>query len=361
MEVFVITYIPSPYQVELFDALEAQSSINLTVCYVQRKAPDRQWSEPVLQHEAYYLTDPEPARTLDDLVRDSDVVIFSYYHHRRVRQWMWERNAARAPWCFWGERPGFTYDGFLGRWYRRLRLWPLYRSTAPIWGIGEWAIKGYQREFGPYRPYMNIPYFSDLERFRAIAERRPQSDNSPFIRVLYSGSLIKRKGVDLLATAFLELVRDKGYQMHLDILGQGLMGRELRAILDPVRDNVTFLGFKPWNELPGIYGRADVLCAPSRYDGWGLIIPEGLAAGLPVIATDKMGAAHDLLSSGTNGWVVKAGARRALVRALTAATEDGNLAEMSQAAQESVSSHQLIDGVEKFVNALERTKKHWSD
>ncbi len=69
-------------------------------------------------------------------------------------------------------------------------------------------------------------------------------------------------------------------------------------------ERVEFAGFKDWNELPGEYASADVLCVPSRYDGWGLVVPEGLASGLPVIATDRMGAALEFVETGRNGWLI---------------------------------------------------------
>ena len=55
-----------------------------------------------------------------------------------------------------------------------------------------------------------------------------------------------------------------------------------------------------------IGAKVAVLCVPSRYDGWGLVVPEGLASGLPTIATGRTGAALDLITTGANGWVVEA-------------------------------------------------------
>ena len=83
---------------------------------------------------------------------------------------------------------------------------------------------------------------------------------------------------------------------------------------------MAFLGFRQWSELPAVYAEHDVLCAPSRYDGWGLIVAEGLAAGMPVIATSAMGAAHDLVTS-ANGWKIPANDADALRKALTRAVE----------------------------------------
>ena len=91
------------------------------------------------------------------------------------------------------------------------------------------------------------------------------------------------------------------------IVGDGELRESLAQTLRPVSERVEFVGFKDWHELPGEYARADVLCVPSRYDGWGLVVPEGLASGLPVIATDRMGAALEFVENGRNGWLIPAG------------------------------------------------------
>ena len=46
-----------------------------------------------------------------------------------------------------------------------VKLAPLRESRAPIWGIGQWAVEQYRAEFGEERTYLNVPYFSDLQRF----------------------------------------------------------------------------------------------------------------------------------------------------------------------------------------------------
>ncbi len=64
-------------------------------------------------------------------------------------------------------------------------------------------------------------------------------------------------------------------------MGSGELEAQMRTELAPIDTQVEFLGFKDWNELPSVYHSCSMLLAPSRYDGWGLIIPEGLAAGSP--------------------------------------------------------------------------------
>ncbi len=163
---------------------------------------------------------------------------------------------------------------------------------------------------------------------------------------LFSGSLIARKGVDLLARAFVRLVAEVD-QVRLRIVGEGELRDAVAQTLGPVNERVEFVGFKDWHDLPGEYAHADVLCVPSRYDGWGLVVPEGLASGLPVIATDRTGAALEFIETGRNGWVVRAGDENALLCAMREAAVS-RLEEMGARARDSVSAHSLRDGAGRF-------------
>jgi glycosyltransferase involved in cell wall biosynthesis len=128
-----------------------------------------------------------------------------------------------------------------------------------------------------------------------------------------------------------------------------------------VRDRVEFAGFKDWNELPREYASADVLCVPSRYDGWGLVVPEGLASGLPVIGTDRMGAALEFIETGRNGWLIPASDEHALFAAMrdAALMSHADLGEMGNGARESVSTHSLENGAARFVNFAREAIARW--
>jgi glycosyltransferase involved in cell wall biosynthesis len=241
---------------------------------------------------------------------------------------------------------------------RRWKLSWLHASQSPIWGIGRFAVDRYRTEFGPRRAYCNLPYFSDLERFRSVAGR-PECARAERV-FLFSGSLIHRKGVDLLGRAFVRLARELS-NVRLKLVGDGELRGALEQMLQPVRDRVEFLGFKDWPELPSCYAAADVLCVPSRYDGWGLVVPEGLASGLPVIAADRMGAAIEFIETGRNGWLVPAGDEGALLAAMREAAllPSAELAEMSRRARESVSEHSLQHGVARFTRAARDAFTNW--
>jgi glycosyltransferase involved in cell wall biosynthesis len=346
VKVFVLTDIPSPYQVEFFNGIAARDSLRLSVAYLRDSDPERRWQPVPAQYECWTMSDSSASLAeAERSVRAADFAVFNYYNHPFAETLIARRVETGRPWCFWGERPGLRGPRFAGAWFRKWKLKPLHRSHAPIWGIGEFAVEGYREEFGRQRAYQNLPYFSDLDRF-AVERGSRRSE----LQFLFVGSLIRRKGVDLLARAFVRLAREFPH-VRLRIAGAGDLEQAIVEMLSPVRERVEFVGFKHWRELPELYASADVLCVPSRYDGWGLVVPEGLAVGLPVIATDRMGAALEFVRPGVNGWLIRAGDEDAIFAAMrdAASTPASTLDQLSREARQSVSEHSLTHGAERFV------------
>ena len=358
MKVFVLTDSPSPYQVELFNEIEAHGECTLEVAYLRKRDPDRLWQAAALHHVSIELDETRAGISrARESARHADLAVFNYYRHTNAERLIKERTATKKPWCFWGERPGFHQPAWAGRLLRKWKLSTLHAAPVPIWGIGKFAVDGYREEFGNGRTYCNLPYFSDLQRFTK-SEGRSSTRDRVF---LFSGSLINRKGVDLLARAFVRLAREVPNAM-LKIVGEGELRESVTQMLRPVSERVELTGFRDWDELPGEYSRADVLCVPSRYDGWGLVVPEGLASGLPVIATDRMGAALEFLETGRNGWLIPAGDEEAILDAMreAASLPSDELKRLGRQARESVSGHTLQNGAERFLHYAYATIDGWS-
>ena len=349
MKTFVLTDIPSPYQVELFNEISAQKTLDLSVAYLRSSDPARSWQATIAEYDCRSVS--ESSASFSQAARaatEADVAIFNYYNHPLAVELIRRRADTGKPWCFWGERPGLRGPKFAGRLFRKWKLKALRRSCAPIWGIGEFALEEYKQEFGAERVYRNVPYFSDLDRFRAAGSARKEHSRRVF---LFCGSLTMRKGVDLVARAFVRLAREFP-NVNLRIAGEGELKETIAHVLRPVRQQVEFVGFKSWDELPELYAAADVLCVPSRYDGWGLVVPEGLAAGIPVIATEHMGAGLEFVRNGVNGWLIAAGDEEAVLAAMRAAVllSDAELAQVGREAQGSVSEHTLAKGAARFAS-----------
>jgi glycosyltransferase involved in cell wall biosynthesis len=131
-------------------------------------------------------------------------------------------------------------------------------------------------------------------------------------------------------------VADKLPDATLSLVGTGPLKDTLIARLDPrLRERVAFAGFHPVAELPPYFARADLFVLPSRHDGWGVVINQAISAGLPVVASDAVGAAAELVRPDENGYVVPAGDATALADAMFRVLESpATLRRMSQASRQ---------------------------
>ncbi|WP_211325524.1 glycosyltransferase family 4 protein [Roseimicrobium gellanilyticum] len=347
--VTVVTHSPSPYQVELFDEAARMGSLQLSVIYLHARDKQRLWQTTKPFHDSILLTDPNVdvnavARSTDE----ADLLVLNYYKHPFVKHVLQRRKRIRKPMCFWGERPLLHSLSPLSGLFRMWRLRAIHLTHAPIWGIGSMAVTAYRREFGSGHEYVNIPYFSNLEKFGSVP-RSPLSKERVF---LFSGMLCHRKGTDLLAHAFARLAAEFNH-VRLRVVGYGPMEAEMKEQLSSLSDRVDFTGFCPWDRLHLEYAKGDILCVPSRHDGWGLVVPEGLAAGLPVVSTIQTGAAVEFIKPGHNGWLHPPGEGEGLYRSmrLAATLTDEQWHDMSHRARISVAQHSLQRGAAKLIES----------
>jgi glycosyltransferase involved in cell wall biosynthesis len=80
------------------------------------------------------------------------------------------------------------------------------------------------------------------------------------------------------------------------MVGNGPLENQLKVLAEP-HDFIRFIPFQNQSQMPIVYRLGDILCLPSKGPGetWGLAINEAMASGRPVIVTDKVGCAQDLL------------------------------------------------------------------
>lgn len=127
---------------------------------------------------------------------------------------------------------------------------------------------------------------------------------------LASGRFVKGKNLDGLLRAYAQYrhrVREMGTRYmpwRLVILGDGVERSTLEYLVNTEGiQGVSFPGFCQVDVLPIYYGLASVLVHPTRQDTWGLVVNEAMAAGLPVLVSDRAGCVPDLVHEGENGFV----------------------------------------------------------
>ncbi|NJL47718.1 MAG: glycosyltransferase family 4 protein [Leptolyngbyaceae cyanobacterium SM2_5_2] len=316
LNITVYSVVPSPYQRDLFYELSRLSGINLKVLYLEGSHPDNPWPEKPLQpYEevlpgGYFAWGSSRFHWNWHLPRlnDADIVIFNGYQNT-IAQWILNTQARAIPCIFWGERMVGSEQGFKGQLQKHLASG--LNHCVAIAAIGSQAAADYQRRY-PGKLVVNIPYYCDLSAF---AQNRPERPQTP-VRILFCGQMIARKGVDLLLAAFARL-RQAGLEARLLLVGrEAELPHMLAHLPTSITDHIEFVGFQAPEDLPQFFRQADIFVLPSRYDGWGVVVNQALGAGLPIICSDAVGSAPDLVGPGQNGIIFPAGDADALYEAL---------------------------------------------
>lgn len=129
------------------------------------------------------------------------------------------------------------------------------------------------------------------------AEPRDRSQVRSIPRVLFVGSLIRRKAVDTLIRA---LQHVPSGSMEVEIIGDGPERKHLEEMAHATSVPVIFRGAMPPHEVSSALANTDCLVLPSRSEGRPVVVMEAMAAGLPVVASDIPGT-RELVSHGETG------------------------------------------------------------
>ncbi len=107
------------------------------------------------------------------------------------------------------------------------------------------------------------------------------------------------KNLKMLIEAFKGSALNGKWQ--LKIVGGGPQKEELQQSIKD-SDTIILQDWLTYAELPDLYASANCFILPSSFEPWGLVVNEAMAAGLPIILSDAIGALPDLLQEGSNGW-----------------------------------------------------------
>jgi glycosyltransferase involved in cell wall biosynthesis len=201
----------------------------------------------------------------------------------------------------WGPAYWRVYLGRLG-----VVGWAVERLAArmpdEIIAVSATTARRLRRELRYRGPIHLVPNGFDAAAVERAAPVRDAAD------VIFVGRLIAEKRVDLLIDAVARLAGE-GSRIRCRIIGDGPERAALRAraAARTVDDTVAFAGALPdgGDVLAGMKG-ARVLVLPSTREGFGMVVLEANACGIPVITVRHPGnAAADLIVQDVNGWVVE--------------------------------------------------------
>jgi glycosyltransferase involved in cell wall biosynthesis len=163
-----------------------------------------------------------------------------------------------------------------------------------------------------------------------IATQKP--DRSDVVRCVQISRLVhEKKGQDLLIKAMAIVNKMPAHpKLTVDFIGDGPSLNYLKAIAEEVgvSENCRFVGAQPRNEIYQQLCKYDILIQPSRYEGFGLTVAEGMVAGVAVVVSDSEGP-MEIIGEGRFGMSFQTNSAEALAVALQNAidmlhTPEGN-------------------------------------
>ncbi len=220
----------------------------------------------------------------------------------------------RIPFAVWMERPRVPVTRLRSNAFR-LAL----GKKGMILAVGTIATTYYRQLIRGVK-VRNFPYSYGRHGSDGAALSAPRNNTSPQeMTTLFIGTEWKRKGLDILLAATVAMPRELQARLALRVAGLKELPPELEGIIGLASSSdVTCLGFLEPDDVRKELRSADILVVPSRYDGWAVVVEEAMAEGTPVIASDEVGAAADLVVDGYSGFTFPSEDSEALAAALTA-------------------------------------------
>ncbi|MCP5534610.1 MAG: glycosyltransferase family 4 protein [Akkermansiaceae bacterium] len=186
------------------------------------------------------------------------------------------------------------------------------------------------------------------------------SKDESIFTIAYVGRLIARKRTEDVIEAFKNNFND-GRKCRLLIIGDG---PEKQNLLQKSRgsENIRFTGKVDHEEVKKIYSRINVLVLASHAEPWGLVVNEAMSAAIPVIASDEVGAAFDLIENRNTGMIYPVGNVKALgLCMLEYYTNNELYRKHSDNAQTLLQTDWSIDTYrERFLGAIESIRRQMS-
>lgn len=174
--------------------------------------------------------------------------------------------------------------------------------------------------------------------------------------ILFVGRLAEIKGVTYLIEAM------KKVDAKLVIVGDGTLRESLESQAKEQGEKIVFLGAKTHEELKTIYASADIFVAPSitaksgDQEGFGLVMLEAMASGLPIVASNS-GGISDLIHDNINGLLVKEKDVDGIAENINRLIKDQNLYErIASETQKTASKYDYKVIAEKYAKIMDGLK-----
>lgn len=321
-KIFLITNIPNPYRISLFNELNEalkKYGTELKVIFGALGYPRRKWivdmndcefDYKVLNSKIISLANPENAlftytRLLNLIFREKPkLVITPGFSFATAKLWLWSWffPVRYIIWTGSISKKG-RFDSYLRRMQRKILIkraagFVAYGTKAREYLLSQGAAKD---KISIAINTVNINFF--IKGVENLKRNFIASDSKKHL--LYIGYLSPRKN-SVRVLRIIKKLSSSRSDIILDIVGDGEDRTSLEEYTNHhgLNDFVRFHGFKQRDEILQFMARARCFLFQTDFDIWGLVLNEAMAAGLPCIASVNAGATYDLIIEGETGFAV---------------------------------------------------------
>lgn len=189
-----------------------------------------------------------------------------------------------------------------------------YHASDYIMTPSTFARQSFLRKGFPARKVLEVPCGMDINFFRREPRMPQLATAMTFFRLLFVGQLQIGKGIHHLLEAWerLKIPRSRG-----ELVLVGNLQRDMRLFLHKRKlpSGVTIIPGVDRHRLKELYASASAFVLPSIQDGFGMVLGEAMATGLPVIASTHTGG-PDIITHGKDGLIFSAGDVQALTESI---------------------------------------------
>lgn len=259
-------------------------------------------------------------------VRAIWLVGYAYPSHARLIFWARRK---KIPLLLWSDSNvlGDRSQGVKG-FVKRLAVSSIVSRCSAVLPCGIKGVEFYER-YGatrdrtflcPAEPDYSLIDNADKARMHSWADRLGLSSDRR--RIMCCARLVELKRFDAAIDAF-AAIADRRPEWDLLIVGDGPMREPWQArVPERLKGRVKWAGFThDPADTAALYRLSHVFVHPGDYEAWGVVILEAAAAGLPIIASNVVGAAYDLIDPGKSGEFVPPGDAKAIEAALMTYTD----------------------------------------
>jgi glycosyltransferase involved in cell wall biosynthesis len=387
----IITH-PIQYYAPVFKLLSERKKIAIKVFYTYSQAKEKIWDKnfgkeikwdiPLLEgydytfvgnisirpgiHHFFGLINPSLIKDIEEW-HPSAILVFgwNYYSHFKAMRYF----KGRIPVYFRGDSTLLDEQPGIKKIIRKLFLTRIYKNIDYAFYVGSnnkqyylaHGIKEQQLIFAPHAVDNNRFFDANGEFEKKANEWRNMFGiNDDNLVVLYAGKFETKKNPDLIINAVIELNKNKETEnrkseiIQLIMVGNGILETRLKEMAKD-KKYIHFLPFQNQSIMPAIYRISDIFCLPSTGPGetWGLAVNEAMACSRPVIVSDKVGCAIDLVKNKGTGFIFKNNDCNELINILYFVEQNRqSLKEMGIKAHRHIKGFSLLDLVQSIEREL---------